>query len=61
MYLLKNYPEKTDESYEQLWKKITMWQKLNDLYAKYYSPTEHLAVDEIILLFNDTKSHFQTT
>jgi len=23
----------------------------NDLYAKYYSPTEHLAADEIIVLF----------
>jgi hypothetical protein len=35
--------------------------KLHALYAKYYSPTEHLAADEITLLFNDTKSHFQTT
>jgi hypothetical protein len=24
---------------------------LNDAYAKYYSPTEHLTVDEIIVLF----------
>jgi len=23
----------------------------NDLYTKYYSPTEHLAADEIIVLF----------
>jgi hypothetical protein len=27
--------------------------KLSDAYAKYYSPTEHLAVDEIIVLFKD--------
>jgi hypothetical protein len=27
--------------------------KLSDLYGKYYSPTEHLAVDEIIALFKD--------
>jgi hypothetical protein len=25
--------------------------KPNDPYAKYYSPTEHIAVDEIIVLF----------
>ena len=28
--------------------------KLNDSYAKYYSPTEHLAVDEITVLFKCT-------
>jgi hypothetical protein len=28
-----------------------MFDMLNDAYAKYYSPTEHLAVDEITVLF----------
>jgi hypothetical protein len=28
-----------------------IFDKLSDLYAKYYSPTRHLAVDEIIVLF----------
>jgi hypothetical protein len=25
--------------------------KLSDMYAKYYGPTEHLAIDEIAVLF----------
>jgi hypothetical protein len=29
----------------------TIFDDNNDLYAKYYSPTEHLAADEIIVLF----------
>jgi hypothetical protein len=28
-----------------------IFDKLSDLYGKYYSPTEHLAVDEIIVHF----------
>jgi hypothetical protein len=47
----KNEPYKTDENYDRLWKMRTMFGKLNDGYAKYYSPTEHLAIDEIIALF----------
>jgi hypothetical protein len=34
-----------------MWKIITISDKLNDAYAKYYSPTEHLATDEITMLF----------
>jgi hypothetical protein len=29
----------------------TIFDILSDAYAKYYSPTEHLAVDEIVVLF----------
>jgi hypothetical protein len=47
----KNKPDKTDENYDRLWKMRTIFDKLNDAYAKYYSPTEHLAIDEIIVLF----------
>jgi hypothetical protein len=47
----KNEPDKTDENYDRLWKIRTIFNKLNDAYAKYYSPTEHLAIDEIIVLF----------
>jgi hypothetical protein len=46
----RNEPDKTDENYDRLWKVKTIFDKLNDAYAKYYSPTEHLAVDEIIML-----------
>jgi hypothetical protein len=35
--------------------KSTNSDKLSDAYAKYYGPTEHLAVDEIsVLLFSDS-------
>jgi hypothetical protein len=30
---------------------ITIFDNLNDAYAKYYSPAEHLAIDEVILIF----------
>jgi hypothetical protein len=29
----------------------TVFDKLSDAYAKYYSSTEHLAVDEVIVIF----------
>jgi hypothetical protein len=47
----RNEPDKTDENYDRLWKMRTIFDKLSDAYAKYYSPIEHLAVDEIIVLF----------
>jgi hypothetical protein len=47
----KNEPDKTDENYDRLWKIRTIFDKLNDAFAKYYSPTEHSVTDEIIVLF----------
>jgi hypothetical protein len=47
----KNESEKTDDNSDRLWKMRTIYDKLDDSYAKYYSPTEHLAVDEINVLF----------
>jgi hypothetical protein len=47
----RNEPDKTDENYDRLWKMRTIFDKLNDAYAKYYSPPEHLAIDEIIVMF----------
>jgi hypothetical protein len=44
-------PDKRDDNFDRLWKMRTIFDMLNDAYAKYYSPTEHLAVDEIIALF----------
>jgi hypothetical protein len=49
----KSQPDKTDESYKWLWKMTTIFDD-NDLYAKYYIPTEQLAADEIIVLFKPT-------
>jgi len=39
------------EEYDQLWKLRTVFDKLNEAYAKFYKPSEHLAVDEVIVKF----------
>jgi hypothetical protein len=47
----RDKPDKRNNNSDRLWKMGTISDMLNDAYAKYYSPTEHLAVDEIIVLF----------
>jgi hypothetical protein len=47
----RDKPDKRDDNFDKLWKMRTIFDMLNDAYAKYYSPTEHLAVHEIIVLF----------
>jgi hypothetical protein len=44
--------KKTDHSYDHLWQIKTISDKLNDLYATYYSPAEHFVVEIIVLLKN---------
>jgi len=39
------------EEYDRLWKLRTVFDKLNKAYAKFYNPSEHLAVDEVIVKF----------
>ncbi|PNF17185.1 hypothetical protein B7P43_G06584 [Cryptotermes secundus] len=39
------------DNYDRLWKIRTIFDTLNDGYEKYYNPSEHLAVDEIIVKF----------
>jgi len=39
------------ENYDRLWKMRAIFDKLNNSYAKYCSPTKHLAVDDIIVFF----------
>ena len=43
-------PDKGKE-YDQLWKLRTVFDTLNEAYAKFYNPLEHLAVDEVIVKF----------
>src|SRR5215510_9810950 len=43
-------PNKREEC-DRLWKIRTVFDKLKDSYAKFYNPSEHLAVDEIIVSF----------
>jgi len=40
-----------DEEYDRLWKVRTVFDKLNEAYAKFCNPSEHLAVDEVIVKF----------
>ena len=39
------------EEYDWLWKLRTVFDKLNEAYAKLYNPSEHLAVDEVVVKF----------
>ena len=40
-----------DEEYDRLWKIRTVSDSLNQAYRKFYNPSEHLAVDEVIVKF----------
>jgi hypothetical protein len=46
----RNQPVTTDENCDRLWKMTAIFGKLNYACAKYYSPTERLAVDKMIML-----------
>lgn len=50
----KNKTEKKDENYDWLWKMRATVDELSDSYVKHYSPTEHLAADEITMFFKGT-------
>jgi len=39
------------EGYDRLWKLRTVFEKLNEAYVKFYSLSEHLAVDEVVVKF----------
>jgi hypothetical protein len=38
----------TDENSDGLWKTLNLFEILNKTFSKFYSPSEHLAVDEVI-------------
>jgi hypothetical protein len=46
-----NEPEITEENSDRLWKMRNLFEILNRIFVKFYSPSEHLAVDEVIVLF----------
>jgi hypothetical protein len=39
------------EEYDRVWKIRTVFDTLNQVYPKFYNPSEHLAVDEVIVKF----------
>jgi len=47
----KNEPDMTDENSDRLWKMRHLFDILNEKFSKFYSPSEHLAVDEVIVKY----------
>jgi hypothetical protein len=39
-----------DKNYGRIWKIRSLFNMLYDTYAEFYSPSDHLAVDEVIVL-----------
>jgi len=50
LHFANNSPDE-GEGYDRLWKLRTVFDKLNEAYAKFYNPLEHLAVDKVIVKF----------
>ena len=46
-----NPPNRDDPHYDRLWKIRNIFDTLNNKFYELYNPTEHLAVDEVIVLF----------
>jgi hypothetical protein len=46
-----NQPDKNDSDCDSLWKMRTLFDQLIDTCDKLYSPSEHLVLDEVIVLF----------
>jgi hypothetical protein len=44
-------PYMTDENSDGLWKTRNLFEILNKTFAKFYNPSEYLAVDKVIVLF----------
>jgi hypothetical protein len=47
----QNAIDNNDPNYDKLWKIRRIFDMLNDVYSKYYAPTEHMTVDEVIVLY----------
>jgi hypothetical protein len=47
----ENPPNRDDPDYDRLWKIRKIFDNLNNKFCELYNPTEHLAVDEVIVLF----------
>jgi hypothetical protein len=48
----KKKTDKNDRNYDRLWKMWDMFEMISNACMKYYNPSEHLAVDKVIDLFN---------
>jgi hypothetical protein len=43
-------PDKGDSNLARLWKIGSLYDQLNDIYTKFYNPSEHIAMDEVTVL-----------
>jgi hypothetical protein len=43
--------EDKNDNYDRLWKMRNIVNQLKNIYTKYYSSSEHLAVEEVTVLF----------
>jgi hypothetical protein len=43
-----NQPDMADKDYDRLWKVRSLFDTLNDTYAKLYNPFEHSAVKKLL-------------
>jgi len=46
-----NEPDMTDENSDRLWKMRNLSEFLHKTFSKFYSPSEHLAVEKVVVLF----------
>jgi hypothetical protein len=53
-----NQADKNDSNYGRLQKIRILFGQLDDAYATFYNPSEHLSVDEVRVLFKG-RVHFQ--
>ena len=47
----KNDPDMMDKNSDRLWEMRHLFDILNEKFSKFYSPSEHLAVDEVIVKY----------
>ena len=47
----ENESDMADENSDRLWKIRNLFEILKDKFSKFYNPSEHLAVDEIIVKY----------
>jgi len=47
----RNEPDRTDENFDRPWKMRDLFEILNATFSKFYSPSENLAIDEVIVSF----------
>ena len=47
----RNDTHNTDKNFGRMWKMRNVFEIINRTFSKFYNPTEHLAVDEVVVLF----------